>query len=146
MLKKIAKSVFIIGRSKMDFHKCANCGEYANFPKHRCDPKFYVFQDDDQIWDSIHSNDKPYFQHGADPKEAAEKYCNHHSEFEDDFDLFLIESEKFHKIINDYTQSEELATEDCEYLTKIIGQECSKFHIESELSRTFYATEFDDEL
>lgn len=118
----------------MNFGKCPTCGEYGFLP-HKCDPQWYAFRYDEEIYERVKFFEEPYKCFASEPEKAAIKFCEHDWEMPSELTVFIISMEDYNKII--FELDEEKGNYD-EIANKVHAK-CLKFCMQSELIRQYYA-------
>ena len=119
----------------MKYEKCLICGEYG-WDNHVCDPKFYVFRED-EIWSHVKYGFGSTYR-GKDSERAAIRYCDGDYELPNELDLWVISEKDLENIL-----SEEYDHDDNDVIDEIANQievACDHYYMDSEVVRNFYAS------
>jgi len=114
--------------------KCLTCGEYIIWDNHKCNPSYYVWDEEEEFYDIYDS--KHYKVFARDSENAAIGFAEKDWEFPSYAKVYVVLENDVNKILDD-----NLVDDFTDDIIKSILEKSKKFEIEGEMTRIFNASE-----
>jgi hypothetical protein len=123
---------------KMSLNKCPICKEYIFWGNHKCDPEFYVFDENLEDMEYLIQEDvEPNTYYASCEEDAAIKCAKDNDEpREGEWNFLVISKKLFYEIWDNMTNDVDFSTHQ---ICEAISSSCEQYTVYAEIILSYYA-------